>query len=145
MLPPGHSQVFDERQFLIGAHGLEGAGEPGHGMAIGRKPRQPAAIERPLAGVRPLESADAVDSRRLAGTVGADEPDDAAGRHREVEIIDGREAVIALAEAPNLQQRRAGRGPGHAWAGRRPAATKRARKPPRPRGKANIATTSTMP
>src|SRR5215831_10777574 len=100
-----HAQIIEQGELVVGAHGLEGAGEAGSRDAMGGKPRELAPAKPPAPAVRGLEAAQAVDDGALAGTVGADEPDHGARLHLEVHPIDGGEAEVALGETAHLQQR----------------------------------------
>ena len=62
------------------------------------------------AGVGPGEAEEDVEGRGLAGPVGAEEGDDLAGGHREVEAVDGGDGAEGLGQAPDLD----GGGPGGA-------------------------------
>ena len=56
------------------------------------------AAEEDLAGVGPGLAGDAVHHRRLAGAVGADDADDAAGRQAEAEVFEQQFVAVGLGE-----------------------------------------------
>src|SRR5262245_34259360 len=105
LLLSGHAQVVEQRQLVVGAHGLEGARETGARDAMGGQIRQLAAVEPPAAAVRGLEAAQAVHDGALARAIGADEPDHRARPYVEVHPIHRGEAEVVLRETANLQQR----------------------------------------
>ena len=57
---------------------------------------QPEHAQRSRVGS--TEALDALDRRRLARAVGADQPDDLAGAHVEIETVDDRPVAVALAQ-----------------------------------------------
>src|SRR5207247_7608993 len=59
----------------------------------------PLAAKAHAAGVEALDPGDAVEERRLARAVGADEAVDAPGLERERDVVDGGHAAEALAHA----------------------------------------------
>src|SRR5690606_7008893 len=67
--------------------------------------RLPADVEAEagaFACVRPEQAADHADGGRLAGSVGAEEANDLAAPHREIDVVDRRLAAEALGEAADL-------------------------------------------
>src|SRR5262249_61767043 len=76
-----------------GSGRLEGAGRPAGGRGRGSGGRDVVAVEEapPLGG--PEEPGEDPEQRRLAGTVGTDQPDDGAARDLEVDLADGHEAT----------------------------------------------------
>src|SRR5262249_8785303 len=72
--------------------------EPADGVR--RQPHDRAAVEDDIAGVRYQESREEIEDRRLAGTVGADEPEHLTPADLEVEPGHGLQAAEALGEAP---------------------------------------------
>ena len=57
------------------------------------------AEDADLAGVGSPQALEALDGGGLAGTVGADHPDDLTGRDVEVEVVDDHAVAVRLAEA----------------------------------------------
>ena len=57
------------------------------------------------APVRPAEPLGALDGRRLAGPVGAEDPEDLATTDREVDAVDGDVGAVPLRQAPDLDRR----------------------------------------
>ncbi len=72
--------------------GLEGSPEPGSGPC-GRRGGTDVVTEQFDAAGRGHETADGVHERRLAGTVGADEPDDFVATDVDRDVVDRREAA----------------------------------------------------
>src|SRR5207244_7933036 len=102
-------------------------------------PGDAVAREDDAAGFGPVVAGDHVEERRLAGAVGADDPENLAGRHLEAHLGYGGEAAEALRHALEGEDRR---GVTHAWARRRRS---RAAMPARPSGTNRTTRTSAAP
>ena len=63
------------------------------------------AVDEDLAGLRLLHSGDAVEQRRLAAAVGADDAEDLASVHVERDVVDGAQAAELLHDALHLEDR----------------------------------------
>ena len=135
-LPPGrpdvarpvegaHHHVLERGEPGEGLHELERPREAQAADRVGLEPDQGRVVEGDRAVARRVEAGDQVEHGGLAGAVGPDEPDDLAGRDREVEPVDGLQPAEALAEPADLQTR------GHAAAPRRAAAPEPAHEPVR--------------
>src|SRR5207237_2541394 len=90
-------QVLQRRQLREDADDLEGAPDAAAGDLPGFEAVDPPAAEAHAAGIEPLDTGDAVEERRLARAVGADEAVDAPGLQRQGDVIDGGHATEALA------------------------------------------------
>src|SRR5690606_20896538 len=101
-------QVFLDRHFRehVAPFGHVGDAEFRH--LVRRAPQQVLAVEAdaPLDLVR--QARYAAQQRALAGGVGADYRDEAAGRHAQVHAVQHRAAVVAGGQALDLQQAHAG-------------------------------------
>ena len=73
---------------------LRHVGEPGLHAPPGRATTE-IAVEMRVAGARPQHAGEHAQGGRLAGAVGADEPEELAGRDLEVEAGDGHRASSA--------------------------------------------------
>jgi len=87
------------------AHKLEGARNAGLRDAVRRQHRDGPAFERDAAAVGRGSAGDKIERRRLAGTVGSDQPENFAAREREAQVIDGDEAAEGLAHVVEAQDR----------------------------------------
>src|SRR5690606_14959970 len=67
-------------------------------------------MEREAAGARSVEAGQAVEDRRLAGTVRADDRGDLARARGERDVVDGDEAAEAHGQMLDRQERRASLG-----------------------------------
>src|SRR5258708_3947881 len=65
-----------------------------------------AALPADVAPVQPVDPADAVEQRRLAGAIGTDDSDDLALPHPELDTVDRSHATDLLGDVPQLQLRR---------------------------------------
>ena len=59
-----------------------------------------------LATLGPRQTGDALDQRRLAGTAGAEQRDELAAPHRQVDTVEHRATAEAVAQAAHIEQRR---------------------------------------
>src|SRR5258708_33683395 len=85
---------------------LEGAADAKPRHPVWRLARDRAALPADVATVQPVHPADAVEQRRLARAVGADDPDDLALPHLELDAIDRRYSPKPLGHVQQLQLRR---------------------------------------
>ncbi|GAA1398776.1 hypothetical protein GCM10009613_53410 [Pseudonocardia kongjuensis] len=88
----------------------DGAGPAADGAPRGDRiePEQPDG-----AGVRRAEPLDQLQRRRLARAVGAQQPEDLAGVHDQVDAVDRDRAAVPEAEAAHLDRRARGVPPPH--------------------------------
>src|SRR5262249_30206592 len=101
-----YGSVFSHRHGCERFDHLECAAHP--------EPRNPVrwlagdrvAIERDAPGVRPVDAADAVEQRGLAGAVGPDHAKDLAFAHVEADLVQCGYAAEALGHAVDREQRR---------------------------------------
>src|SRR3989442_457981 len=101
-----HQEIFERRQLGEDTDHLEGATDALAGDLVGFEPVDRLTVEEHAPLVAPLEAGDAVEERRLARAVGADEAVDAAGLETQRDAVDGQDAAEALAQPPDLQRRR---------------------------------------
>ncbi len=85
----GYADVFMHRLAAENGRDLERADHAEAGDVHGAHPGDVAAIVVDRASRGLEEFGQQIEAGRLAGTVGADEPDDAAWVHDEVEAVDG--------------------------------------------------------
>src|SRR5438132_1060996 len=90
-------QVLQRRQLREDADELESAPDAAAGDLPGLEAVDPPAAEAHAAGIEPLDTGDAVEERRLARAVGADEAVDARRFQRQRDVVDGGHAAEALA------------------------------------------------
>ena len=86
-----------------GPRDLEGAAEAQRRAGDGPGIRRGSAVEPDLAAVRPEAAGDAVEQRRLAGAVRADQAGDLAAPTDERHLVDGRHAAEVLRDRPDLE------------------------------------------
>src|SRR5262249_15377153 len=98
-----HILAHAERQ--EGVRFLEGGVDAEMHEAVRGKARDRPALEMDLPGFRPVEAGDDVDASRLAGTVGADEPENLPRLEIEIELVERPEAAAALHEALHGHER----------------------------------------
>ncbi len=80
-------EILVDREVGVEPEALGHVGEPGlHGLRVGD---HRDAVEDRVAGARPEDAGEHAQGGRLAGAVGADEPEELAGPHVEVETGDG--------------------------------------------------------
>jgi hypothetical protein len=93
-----HGQVLEQVRLV---------GEPGEapfrGDGIGD---DVVTVDRDPACRRAQDADEAAQRRRLAGAVRADEPEDFAGGHGEVELLHGREGAVVLRQGTHVDQGR---------------------------------------
>ena len=82
-----HRQVAEQREVL------EGAADADVGDAVRRPAQDAAALEQDVAGARRVEPAEAVEQRRLAGAVRADQAEDLALPHVERDVVERDDAA----------------------------------------------------
>jgi hypothetical protein len=68
---------------------LEVAPDPETSPGVGRQRGDVAAVKGDRPGVQPLQAADGVEQRGLAGTVGPNEPDNATTGNAQRDAVDG--------------------------------------------------------
>ena len=101
-LGPDH-HVLGRRQPGEQPDALQRAGDPEPGELVRANPVQHGLAEAHAAGVGAHEAADDVEERRLARAVGADHADDLAGRDRQRDVVERRQAAEAHRETVHLQ------------------------------------------
>ena len=100
-----HAHVPAEHEVVEHAHALEerdvleGARNPALGNAARRQVGDVLALERDAPAVGPVEAADHVEQRRLAGAVGPDDREDLAPADLEAHVIDGHHPAEMLGDA----------------------------------------------
>src|SRR5207247_5352515 len=82
---------------------LEGATEAVRRPPVGTPAGDVDAAEEDAAGVRRQQSGDQVEDRRLAGAVGADEPEDLMGGEGKGHVVDRGDAAEAAGEPADLE------------------------------------------
>ena len=104
----GDGDVFQDGQLAEGAGDLEGPGDApvAHGIR-GEAPDFPV-LEANRAGRRHERAGHAVEARRLARAIGADEPEDLPLLHGEGDSVEGGEAAEPLGQAIDGEHGRAG-------------------------------------
>ena len=107
MSQDGQAQVLGHGEG--GEHALA-AGHQRDAAVGGDVGRRGSVTSSPLnshrAGLRPHEAADALEERRLAGAVGAEQGDDLAGRHVEVDVEQDLHRAVGHVDAAARQERR---------------------------------------
>ena len=113
--PIGDHQVVADGEPGEQLDALEGAGQPQPGAAELRHAGQVVTVEVDLTPVGGLDAREAVEQRRLAGAVGADERDQLAGLDRHADLDERGDALVALPDVDGREQgarRRGGWGGG---------------------------------
>ena len=100
----GDLQVLPDRQIVEQLQRLPRTSEPHAGTLVGWRGGDVAAVEIDAATGR-NEARDAVDERRLARSVRADQPDQLAGTDLEVDTVDSTQAPERDAHVGGRQQR----------------------------------------
>ena len=103
MRPDQH--VVEDAEVAEHAAVLERAREAGRGQPFRPRPGHVGAGEAHRAGIRPVEAADQVEQRGFAGAIWADDADELAIGHVEVNAGHRRDALEAPDQAAHLQQR----------------------------------------
>ena len=83
---------------------LERAGDAGGEDLVRRQAQQRAAAQGDCAARCADEAGDDVEQGGFAGAVGADDGDDAAGRHVDADIVESDEAAEADGDALDVEQ-----------------------------------------
>jgi hypothetical protein len=96
--------VLGRRHAGEGACHLEGARDADARATLGRQPVHRLVVEPDLARRRRVEAGDAVEQRRLARAVGADQADDLAALHAEGHVVVGHQAAEALGHVADVEQ-----------------------------------------
>src|SRR5690606_18701804 len=99
-----HLHVLEHRQVREQTHVLECAGDAGLGDLRRGVPGDVDAVEDDLAFVGREDARDHVEQGRLPGAVGADDRDDLALLHGEVDTSDGLDATEGLLEILDLEE-----------------------------------------
>ena len=115
-----HAQVLGDGEARERPRQLEAARQAAAGALVRGEPVDALAVEAHRAGLVGERAADAVDQRRLARAVRADQADALARRDREIDAVERDEAAEALAEPVDVEQRmvrswRAVAGAASAW------------------------------
>ena len=113
-LVAGGPEVLEDGQVLEELQALERPRQAEAHPPVGGQRAHGAPVEEHLAGRRPHEGGHGVDERRLAGAVRPDEPDDLAGAHLQVDVVEGDGPTEANRQASELEAcpaRRDGRRP----------------------------------
>jgi hypothetical protein len=98
-----HAELAEQRDVL------ERAADAQACHAVARQPGQPGAVERDMASAGPIEAADAVEQRGLAGPVGTDQAADLVAPDIEGDAVQRHHAAEAHGDVAHTQQgRRAG-------------------------------------
>jgi hypothetical protein len=98
-------QVVEHGEVLEQLDVLEGAGHAGAGDAVGLEPDEVAAGEADGALLGPVQARQAVEQRRLAGAVGADDGQQLVRADLERHRPQGPEAGEAQVQVVDLEQR----------------------------------------
>src|SRR5262249_12958084 len=99
-----HEEVLERGQLREHANDLEGAPDATARDLIGLQVVQPRAVQNHVARVEPLHAGDAVEERRLARAVGADEPVDAAALECQRHAVDRADATEVLVDVDHLER-----------------------------------------
>src|SRR5882724_2280959 len=100
-----HAQVLGDAEARERPRQLEAACETAAGALVRGEPVHGGAIEAHGARLVAQRAADAVDQRRLAGAVRANEAEPLAGLDRQVDAVERHEAAEAFADVVDLEQR----------------------------------------
>ena len=95
-------EVVAEREILVDDL------DPELGRVLRAVDRDPLAVEEDLAAVDRVDAGDALDQRRLAGAVVADERHDLAVAHLEVDVVERLHRAEVLRDAAQLERRGGG-------------------------------------
>ena len=121
-------EVVAEREILVDDL------DPELGGVLRAVDRDRLAVEEDLAAVGRVDAGDALDQRRLAGTVVADERHHLAGAHLEVDVGERLHGAEVLRDPAELEQRRSVAGAGGAVAVAMRSWAPEGRRGGRPRG-----------
>src|SRR5262249_12930808 len=105
MLLQEHEEVLERAQAWEDAHLLKRARDAETSHAMRRSAREVAAPEEHAPTVGVQVTGDAVEQRRFAGAVRADQAHQFAGLHGEVDLAHGRHAQKTLDETAHLEER----------------------------------------
>ncbi len=97
--------VVEHRHGAEEAEILEGPSDAERGDAVARRRQQRAALELDEAAVEAIEPTEAVEERRLARPVGADQAADLTLFDIEGDAVEGDDAAEALGDARDAEQR----------------------------------------
>jgi hypothetical protein len=98
----GNEQVLLDRQVVEQLDRLKGADQAAARDRVGGPTVERGALEGDVAGPRRQVARQGVDERRLAGPVGADEPDDLALRHSQRDVVDRDDGPIGHPKVHDL-------------------------------------------
>jgi hypothetical protein len=100
-----HRDVLPDAEVAEQPDVLECPGDPGPGEGLGRGSGEIGAVEHDAAAARGDDAGEQVEGRRLAGAVGADQPQDLAAAQLQVVVGEGGEAAEALRQTRNVKHR----------------------------------------
>src|SRR4051794_8684974 len=103
-----HLDVLPYRQRTEELEALEGAGHALAGSLERWEAGDVLAVEQDLAPSGVLQAGDDVEQRRLAGSVRADEPGDAAGLGAQIHVLDGDVAAESDGDGLDVKERHEG-------------------------------------
>src|SRR6185369_5840889 len=106
---------------------LEGASQPEVGDPVGRDRQQRAIAEADVALIRGVDPGQAVEERRLARTVGADQPDDLALGDVERDVLERNDPAEADRDVAHRENRGPALGHSGAYTGEPPPCQRRRR------------------
>src|SRR5688572_19844871 len=96
----GDEEILEDREVLEGTRDLIGPREPGVTPNVWERLRDVLSGEEDLAGIGRDFSHDQVEQRRLAGSVGADDPDGVTRSNGEIEAVRDDHGAEAFPELP---------------------------------------------
>ncbi len=106
----GQADIFTDAQFRRDAGRLPGAADADIGARRRRQAFERLAVQQDGAVITIEEAGDGIDQCRLAGAVRADQADDRAGRHRQVDPRKGGHRAVADGDVAHFQRDASGMG-----------------------------------
>src|SRR5665213_3746314 len=103
---PAHHDVLPRRHGAEESEVLEGAADAERGDAMARHREEIAPLEPDRPAFRLVEPAQAVEQRRLAGAVGADEAADRTACNRKRDLVERDNAAEPDGYAGDVEERR---------------------------------------
>ncbi len=100
-----HHHVLENSHLLEEPDALERAADAPRGDHVRAQADHGPAVDEDLAFLRLLHARDAVEQRRLAAAVGADDAEDLASVHVERDVVDSPQAAELLHDALHLEDR----------------------------------------
>src|SRR3954471_10145334 len=100
----GDEQVLLDRQVVEQLDRLERAHEPAPRSHVRAQAGDVVSVERDAAARGRVIAGERVDRRRLAGAVGADQADDLARGHLQVDVVDRGDPAVGDAQGVDVQQ-----------------------------------------